>query len=156
MTTNNVSDVPPIQHGFNNLAEINQDPSHLPSTSTSQPPLPLNPTLPPTPISPPLSKPGIQPRARPPYRSASDEGMPAETVDIFDYMIWSRISVVSGAVILGIPAIILSIITRKYKRKGDAVMAKRLSRVTLGINVFATFVFMCGLVALITYYNGMQ
>jgi len=158
MTTTNAYNVSSVQHDFSNMAEINQDPSCLSSTSThhSPPPLAKPPTPPPARITTPVSKPVIQPQQVHQDTSANSDEIPPETVDIFDYTIWSRVNFVLGAIVLGIPCIILSIVTRRYKRKGNVRLAKIWSSITLGMDIFISFLLMCGLVGLITYYNGIH
>jgi hypothetical protein len=155
MTTTNVSNVSSTQYDFSNLAEVNQGPS---STSTYHSPPPL--TRPPTPplarICTPVSKPVIQTQQTHQDTSTDSDEIPPETVDIFDYTIWSRINFVLGAIVLGIPCIILSIVTRRYKRKGNVRLAKIWSSITLGMDIFISFILMCAMVGVITYFNGIH
>ena len=80
--------------------------------------------------------------------------MPSETAGIFDYMIWSVINVIVGGIVLGVPSLILSVFTRRYKRQGNAKVAKTLSVITLTLNIIVSFIAMVGLVYLITHFNN--
>lgn len=79
--------------------------------------------------------------------------MPTATAGIYEYTVWSRMNVVLGALVLGIFSVILSLLTRKYKRKGDVKISKILSTMTLAWNIFVNVVGLIGGIFLITYYN---
>lgn len=87
-------------------------------------------------------------------QSNDAETIPYEMGGIFDYMIWSLINLVIGAFVFGILSIILSLLTRKYKRLGDVRAARVFSRITLAWNIFVSFLALVGGVFLITYYNN--
>lgn len=156
MPTNNASGISSIQTNFSNMADINQDPSSLPSSPAHHMPVPLiTPSAPvPTTVKPPQPRPLIQPNLPRPQMPIDPNGYPPETADIFDYKTWAIVNLVLGAIILGIPGMFFAVLTKKYKLKGDAKIAHILSRCTLGTNIFISFLFMCGMVGLITYYNG--
>lgn len=79
---------------------------------------------------------------------------PAASTGINEYMVWSIINLFVGAIILGIPAVILSRLTRKFKREDNMKLSKILSITTLVYNIFVSFIALVGLVFLITYYTG--
>jgi hypothetical protein len=150
MTTENVYIVAFVQHDSNSPTVINQDPSCLPS------PLRPHPTPHPTRLySPtPKSTTGTQ---QPHQNTLFDsDTFPPETTDIFDYLIWSQINLLFGAIILGIPAVLLSMQTRKFKREVNVRGAKLLSKFSLIFNIFINVVFMGAMVFLLGYYSGFK
>jgi len=158
MVQNNVSKTPSNQYGFSNLAEVaNNDPLYMRSISMNNLPAPPAPKpLPPLmayPTPPPMRKYPLPPKPVIQIQPGPND-IPPETAGIFDYMIWSKVNLVIGAIVVGIPGLILSIITRRYKRKGDVKISKIMSKITLAINSFVNFIYMCGLVALITYLQN--
>jgi hypothetical protein len=156
MTMNNAYSTSSIQLHFSNLGENNHGPSSL-STDHLPSPLMIYPTPPPpppTPVYPTSEEPVIKTQQSPQDTPTNSKDIPPETADIFDYMIWSGINLVVGGILLGIPAFILSIITRRYKRKGGVKVAKVLSTITLTLNIFVSFIAMVGLVYLITHFNN--
>lgn len=85
--------------------------------------------------------------------SRNVEPMPTATANIHEYTTWSRFNLFVGVLVLGIPSIILSLLTRKYKRKGDVKVSKMFSRVTLAWNIFINFIALIGGIFLITFFN---
>jgi hypothetical protein len=154
MTANNSCDISSIQLGFNNPAETNHGLSALSATSNhpSTASLMIYPT--PAHVDPPLSEPVTKTQQSPQDPPTDSREIPPETADVFDYMIWSGINVIVGGIILGIPAFILSILTRRYKRKANVKVAKILSTITLTLNIVVSFIAMVGLVYLITHFNN--
>jgi hypothetical protein len=122
--------------------------------SPPPPPLTMHPTAPPSGIISPLPKSITQTQQPHQNISTNSDDTPPETADIFDYRIWSIVNLVFGAIIIGIPGFILSTITRRYKQKGNFARAKRFSSITVGVNIFVSFLYMCGLVGLLTYINN--
>ena len=80
--------------------------------------------------------------------------MSAESVDISEYMVWSTVNLFVGAIILGIPSIILSKLTRRFKRQDNLKVSKILSTITLAYNIFVSIAALIGLVFLVTYYTS--
>ncbi len=158
MVQNNVSKTSSSQYGFSNLAEVaSNDPLYMRSISMNNLPAPPAPKpLPPLmayPTPPPMRKYPLPPKPIIQIQPGPND-IPPETAGIFDYMIWSKVNLVIGAIVVGIPGLILSIITRRYKRKGGVKVAKVLSTITLTLNIFVSFIAMVGLVYLITHFNN--
>ncbi len=156
MATDNFSHISSIQPDFSSLTENNGDSLCLSSTSMGYSPPPsltVHPTAPPSGIFSPLPKPITQTQPSHQNTSTNSDDIPPETADVFDYRIWAIVNLVFGAIIIGIPGFILSTITRRYKREGNLARAKRCSSITVGINIFVSFLYMCGLVGLLTYLH---
>ncbi|UJR35586.1 hypothetical protein I4U23_028338 [Adineta vaga] len=75
---------------------------------------------------------------------------------ITDYMIWSQINILFGAIILGIFAILLSIYTKQLAERDYLRKAKIMSRITLGVNIFITIVFIGAVVFLVAYFTEIK
>ena len=105
-------------------------------------------------VNPSLSKLVMKTPQLPQDLLVNSQETPPETAGIFDYLIWSAISLIIGGIILGIPPFLLSMLTRKYKRKANVKVAKTLSTIALILNVFVSFLAMLGLVYLITHFNN--
>ncbi|CAF1268886.1 unnamed protein product [Adineta steineri] len=74
-----------------------------------------------------------------------------ETVYIRDYMIWSIINIFLGGLVLGIPAVWLSMVTRDRKQQGDIEGARTMSKITLAFNIIITVLFFILAAFLILY-----
>jgi hypothetical protein len=145
MSTKNPCNVSSVQLDFNNPAGSNYGLSTAPATSIYPSPIRADP---------PSSESVAKIQEMPHHLSTDSREMPSETASIFDYMIWSAINVAVGGIVLGIPPLILSIFTRRFKRKGNAKIAKKLSVITLTLNIIVSFIAMVGLVYIITHFNN--
>ncbi|UJR10383.1 hypothetical protein I4U23_014588 [Adineta vaga] len=75
-----------------------------------------------------------------------------QTAFIRDYLVWSIINVFLGGFLLGIVAVVFSILTRTRKQEGDLEGARTMSKITLVVNILITIVFFIMTAFLIVYF----
>jgi hypothetical protein len=102
-------------------------------------------------IYPPYSSPTGQLQA--PYKNVMIHSgyISVQTASVRDYMTWSIVNIFLGGIVLGLVAVLLSTQTRMRKGAGDLRGARRMSKITLILNVFSTLISFAASAFLIVY-----